>query len=261
MISSATWMPCSRSSSAAACVIALTPNAPAAQRPAPGGGAARRAAGRLNHGCGRSLVEQERAGSGEEGKGGAGRGGGPRIERLGRRARDRSTAERAAAVAAVGCCRVEDEIDGAVRRSGLLEHRATLAWSVTSPRTARAPAAVMPASVSSERATPVTAQPSARSSSIARPAEIACSEDDRVPGDERVAHVSQYPGPAQLHAGSSVRVGRRAGLDPPRELVRMATPDAPVGTSSRLRHEGDLLRETPRHGVPAPSDGSVPAVA
>ena len=35
-ISSATWMPCGRSSSAAACVIARTPNAPAAHSPRPG---------------------------------------------------------------------------------------------------------------------------------------------------------------------------------------------------------------------------------
>ena len=35
-ISSATWMPRSRSSSAAACVSARTPNAPAAHRPRPG---------------------------------------------------------------------------------------------------------------------------------------------------------------------------------------------------------------------------------
>ena len=117
-------MPCSRSSSAAAWVIALTPNAPAAQSPRPGGGAARRAAGCLNHRCGRALLEQEGAGRREEGEGGAGGGGGPGIERLGRSACDRPAAERAAAIAAVGCRGVEDEIDRAVRCGRLLEHLA-----------------------------------------------------------------------------------------------------------------------------------------
>ena len=115
MISSATWMPCSRSSSAAACVIALHAERARGPEAAPGGGAARRAAGRLDHRRGRALLEQERAGRGEEREGGAGRGGGPGVERLGRRACDRPAAERAAAIAAVGCRGVEDEIDRAVR--------------------------------------------------------------------------------------------------------------------------------------------------
>ena len=67
-----------------------------------------------------------------------------------------------------------------------------LAGSVMSPRIARAPAAVTPASVSSERATPATAQPSARSTSItARPrlrapntsALRACEVEDSVTGE------------------------------------------------------------------------------
>ena len=117
-------MPCSRSSSAAAWVIALHAERAGSPEAAPGGGAARRAAGCLDHRCGRALLEQERAGRREEGEGGAGRGGGPGIERLGRGACDRAAAERAAAVAAVGCRGVEDEIDRAVRRGRLLEHRA-----------------------------------------------------------------------------------------------------------------------------------------
>ena len=194
MISSATWMPCSRSSSAAACVIALHAERAGGPEPAAGGGAARRAAGRLDHRRGRPLLEQEGARGREERERGAGRGGGPGVERLRRRAGDRPAAERAAAIAAVGCRGVDDEVDGAVRRAACSSTARTLAWSVTSPCAARAPAAVTPASVSSDRATPVTAQPSATSRSItARPRFRAPKITALLPGRERVVTRPQYP--------------------------------------------------------------------
>lgn len=68
------------------------------------------------------LLEQEGSRGREEGEGGAGRRGSPGIECFGRRAGDRPTAKRAAAIAAVGRCCVDDEIDGAVRCGRLLEH-------------------------------------------------------------------------------------------------------------------------------------------
>ena len=84
-------------------------------------------------------------------------------------------------------------------------------------------------------------------------AEIARSEDDGAPGARgAVAHVSQYPDRRAPAARSSAVRAAGQLADPPRALVRMASPDAPVGRSSHFRHEGDLLRETPRHRSASP---------
>ena len=115
-------MPCSRSSSAAACVIALTPKAPAAQRPRPP--AARRDEPPVTWTsvAGAPCVEQELAAGRQEREGRARGGGRPGVERLGLRLRDRAAAERAASIAPVGRRRVHDQVDAAVGRGRLFEH-------------------------------------------------------------------------------------------------------------------------------------------
>ncbi len=108
-------MPCSRSSSAAALRDRAYAEGAGGPQAAAGHRAARRSAGDLDERGRPVLVEREAAGHREEGERGARRRGRPGIERVGRGVGQRAAAEGTAAIAAVGRCRVEDEVDAAVR--------------------------------------------------------------------------------------------------------------------------------------------------
>ena len=169
-ITSATSIPCSRNSSAAALEIARTPKEPAAHRPRPAIALREEPPVTWTTVAGRPCASSQRPLPDKN----------ENAARAGAAAHASNPSRSASAITPPpnGPCRAPPYADAAftTRSIGPLASAAaasadsTAAGSVTSPGIAKAPAAVIPASVSSDRATAATAQPSSCSTSItARP--------------------------------------------------------------------------------------------